>query len=72
LSKRIVLLLGLKKLIAGRYPMPDNMLNEWHLNELSLEFILKMCGRLFKFEKIYHVPFPFLSYHRIVVLRAVK
>ena len=65
LTKRTVLLFRLKKFIAGGYDMSDNMLEEWHLNEITGEWVTKNAEKSFRLEKKRGVPlFPF-AYHWI-------
>lgn len=64
-TKRLILKLGLKKFVAGQYPMSDNMLEEWHLNEISPRWVRKRSQPYFDFAASSGIPWPFLAYHRI-------
>jgi len=72
LTKKIVLALGLKKFISGRYVMSDNMLDEWHVNDLSQQWVLKAFQGRFVMEHKHLIPFFPLDYHRLFVFRVTK
>jgi ubiquinone/menaquinone biosynthesis C-methylase UbiE len=71
-TKGWVLRLGLKKWVAGDYPMSDNMMEEWHVSEMTPEKIFSCVGNKMDLIKTAHVPFPFFAYHRIFVLSVTK
>lgn len=64
-SKRITLKFGLKKFIAGDYPMSDNMLEEWHLSEITPEWVRANAPRELVLIKTDSAPFSFIPYHRM-------
>lgn len=66
--KRIVISLGLKKIFAGKYPMSDNMLSEWHLDEIEPNWVLNACQGRFDVLEIRSCPFFFAPFHRMFVL----
>ncbi|MCG3205117.1 MAG: Ubiquinone biosynthesis O-methyltransferase [Elusimicrobia bacterium] len=67
-TKRIVLAFGIKKLIAGKYPMSDDMREEWHKHEISRSWILDMIKIQNVKIREFGVPFSFLPYHRVFSL----
>lgn len=69
LAKRWVIRLGLKKWMAGDYQMSDNMLEEWHVTEVTEENLKRFVGRQFKLEQVIGVPFSRLRFHRIFVFQ---
>lgn len=71
-TKRAVLRLGLRKWVAGRYPMSDNMLDEWHLSEISGVWVLERTTQHFRQVKTWHVPFFFLPYHEVIAFDVEK
>lgn len=71
-TKKIVLKLGLKKWVAGEYNMSDNMLDEWHVSEITREWMTSHVGDKFKLEKILSIPFGFFPYHRAFNLTIKK
>ena len=70
-TKRVVVALGLKGWVAGEYPMSDQMLEEWHRNELGADEILALCAECFRPAGAWDIPFPGLAYHRVLALDAV-
>lgn len=68
-TKKWVLRLGLKKWVAGEYPMSDNMLEEWHVSELEKETLKSLAQKYSQFIRLQYVPFPGLSYHWIMIFR---
>lgn len=65
-TKKVVIALGIKSWIAGRYPMSDQMLEEWHRNELGPSEILGLCRKGFHAAGAWDIPFPALAYHRVL------
>jgi ubiquinone/menaquinone biosynthesis C-methylase UbiE len=71
LTKKWVLKLGLKKWVAGDYPMSDNMLEEWHVAEVTEERLKILAKDCFKLDSIISVPFPVIAFHRIFIFTKV-
>lgn len=69
LSKRMVLALGLKKWVAGNYPMSDNMLDQWHLSEISPRALKTVVAPHFDLMESVSIPLPLFAYHTMFVLR---
>jgi ubiquinone/menaquinone biosynthesis C-methylase UbiE len=69
-TKRIVIALGLKRAIAGEYPMSDDMLDAWHLGEISEAWLDSACAGLFTPAGRWGVPSALLTYHRILAFDA--
>jgi SAM-dependent methyltransferase len=69
-TKRVVVALGLKRAIAGEYPMSDDMLDAWHLSEISEPWLDGACAGLFTPAGRWGVPSPLLPYHRILAFDA--
>ncbi|MEK7383007.1 MAG: methyltransferase domain-containing protein [Elusimicrobiota bacterium] len=72
LTKRVVVALGLKRVIAGDYPMSDDMLDAWHLSEISQSWLVAACARRFHLVGRWGVPSPLLAYHRVLAFDSVK
>jgi ubiquinone/menaquinone biosynthesis C-methylase UbiE len=72
LTKRAVLLLGLKRWIAGGYDMSDDMLDEWHRSEITLGWMRRVCRGRFRIVEHRSVPFIGIAYHRILAFDVVK
>lgn len=71
-TKKYVLKFGLKKWVAGQYNMSDNMLDEWHVSEITKEWMEDHSKGLFKLVKILNIPFGFFPYHRGFTFTVVK
>lgn len=71
-TKAVVLTLGLKKVIAGGYNMSDDMLEEWHLNDISMSWVVKECRHRFALVKTWDVPTRLLPYHRVLAFDVRK
>ena len=71
-TKRIILFFRLKKAISGDYQMSDNMLDEWHINEMDDFRVSKLSRDLFVRQKSLFTPLPILAYHHIYVFDAKK
>jgi len=71
-TKRIVLALGVKGWVAGRYPMSDNMLEEWHRSEIEAGWVANRTASRFELKKKAGVPFRFFAYHSMYLFRVVK
>jgi SAM-dependent methyltransferase len=69
-TKRVVIALGLKRAIAGEYPMSDDMLDAWHLSEISESWLDGACEGLFLPAGRWGVPSALLPYHRILAFDA--
>jgi ubiquinone/menaquinone biosynthesis C-methylase UbiE len=69
-TKKIIKRLGIKKWIVGRYPMSDNMLDEWHVREISLEDVLQESRSFFTPLHSWKVPYRFLAYYDVILLQA--
>lgn len=70
-TKRVVIALGLKAVIAGDYPMSDDMLDAWHLSEISEEWLIDACAGRFVLAGRWGVPSSLLPYHRILAFDAI-
>jgi len=68
ISKKMVLFLGLKKWIAGNYSMSNNMMDEWHLSEITPDQLKIMISPFFDLMTSVAIPLPFLAYHTVFVL----
>jgi len=64
-TKKIILALGLKKIVAGGYNMSDEMLEEWHKHEIKREWLLNTCRRYMDFLTSSSVPIWGLAYHTV-------
>jgi ubiquinone/menaquinone biosynthesis C-methylase UbiE len=69
-TKRVILRLGLKRAISGDYAMSDDMLDAWHLNEISAERLIELCDGHFALAGRWSVPAPVLPYHRVLAFEA--
>ncbi|MFI5350495.1 MAG: methyltransferase domain-containing protein [Elusimicrobiota bacterium] len=69
-TKRGVIALGLKRAIAGEYPMSDDMLDAWHLSEISEAWLIGACAGRFTPAGRWGVPSALLPYHRILAFDA--
>jgi len=63
--KKIVIFLRIKNLISGRYKMSDNMLDEWHLNEIPVQEMIKSTEFLFRLIQIKSAPHSLIPFHRL-------
>lgn len=68
-TKRVILALGLKKFIAGRYAMSDNMLEDWHRNEISTNRLIESCQGRFQPLGVHGVPLNACAYHWIAAFK---
>jgi ubiquinone/menaquinone biosynthesis C-methylase UbiE len=71
-TKRLVLSLRLKKWIAGAYPMSDNMLDQWHISEITDSWIRENTRGCFELLSAHRVPSPVIAFHRIYVFAVKK
>jgi len=69
-TKRVVIALGLKRAIAGEYAMADDMLDAWHLNEITEPWLTGACAGRFTLVGRWGVPSALLPYHRIMAFDA--
>ena len=69
-TKRVVVALGIKRVIAGEYPMSDDMLDAWHLSEITEPWLTEACAGLFTLAGRWGVPSSLLPYHRILAFDA--
>lgn len=69
-TKRWIIALGLKRAVAGRYPMSDDMLDAWHLSEISEKWLNDACAGGFTPAGRWGVPSALLPYHRIMAFDA--
>lgn len=69
-TKRGIIALGLKRAIAGKYPMADDMLDAWHLSEITESWLAHACANRFTPAGRWGVPSTLLAYHRIMAYDA--
>ncbi len=72
LTKRLVLALGLRKLVAGDYAMSENMLNAWHLRQVSRRWLSEACAGRFRALACWSVPALLAPYHHVLALEVEK
>jgi ubiquinone/menaquinone biosynthesis C-methylase UbiE len=72
LTKRLVLALGLGKLVAGGYAMSKDMLNAWHLRQVGRRWLVEACRGRFRTLACWGVPSRFIPYHHVLALEAEK
>lgn len=72
LTKKLVLLAGLKKTVSGDYEMSDDMLSEWHRHEITLAWAREKCAGLAVLRSVSRIPFFFLPYHYVLGLEVTK
>ncbi len=68
ITKKIVLQFGLKRWIAGHYPMSDNMMDQWHLSEIETSDLEKLASPFFRLTSVRPIPIPLFAYHKLFVL----
>lgn len=68
-TKRVIVSLGLKRAVAGEYPMSDDMLDAWHLSEISEPWLRGACAGLFEHAGSWGVPSALLPFHRVLAFR---
>ena len=71
-TKKWVLKFGLKKWVAGKYAMSNNMMEEWHRTEVEKEYLFDACKNNFNLKKVIPIPFSWLPYHHIYVFQNGK
>lgn len=69
-TKRVVVALGLKRAIAGEYPMSDDVLDAWHLSQITEAWLDGACAGRFVPAGRWGVPSSLLPYHRILAFDA--
>ncbi|OGR81067.1 MAG: hypothetical protein A2X32_08985 [Elusimicrobia bacterium GWC2_64_44] len=72
LTKKLVLLTGLKKAVSGDYEMSDDMLSEWHRHEITLSWAREKCRGSVLLRSVLRIPFFFLPFHYVLVLEVKK
>lgn len=67
--KRLVLALGLKKILAKDYPMSDDMLQQWHLHEVDRPWLERQLnGGTLRLTSESTAPGPWAPFHYIFCL----
>lgn len=72
LTKKLVIMTGLKKTVSGDYEMSDDMLSEWHRHEITLPWAREKCAGLASLRSVSRIPFFFLPYHYVLGLEVAK
>ncbi|MBI4063790.1 MAG: methyltransferase domain-containing protein [Elusimicrobia bacterium] len=68
-TKRLVIALGIKKLIAGRYNMSDNMLDDWHVREIDQRWIADQAQNGLVLRNVGAIPCGLTPYHYVACLQ---